>query len=94
MTPRQQRMLAVGLALTGIALATVFTLRAMKDNMMFFIPVSEVVAGEFPEDRNFRVGGLVVDGSVYREPGSLEMSFRVTATVDCENVEAVQHYTV
>ena len=78
MTPRQQRMLAVGLALTGIVLATVLTLRAMKDNMMFFIPVSEVVAGEFPADRNFRVGGLVVDGSVHREPGSLEMSFRVT----------------
>lgn len=78
MTPRRQRMLAVGLALTGIILATVLTLRAMKDNMMFFIPVSEVVAGEFPADRNFRVGGLVVDGSIEREPGSLEMSFRVT----------------
>ena len=78
MTPRRQRMLAVGLALTGIALATVLTLRAMKDNMMFFIPVTEVVAGEYPADRTFRVGGLVVDGSVQREPGSLEMSFRVT----------------
>lgn len=78
MTPRRQRMLAVGLALTGIILATVLTLRAMKDNMMFFIPVTDVVAGEYPADRNFRVGGLVVDGSVHREPGSLEMSFRVT----------------
>ncbi|MGI9220051.1 MAG: cytochrome c maturation protein CcmE [Woeseiaceae bacterium] len=78
MTPRRQRMLAVGLALIGIVLATVLTLRAMKDNMMFFIPVTEVVAGEYPVDRNFRVGGLVVDGSVYRETGSLEMSFRVT----------------
>jgi cytochrome c-type biogenesis protein CcmE len=71
-------MLAVGLALTGIILATVLTLRAMKDNMMFFIPVTDVVAGEYPADRNFRVGGLVVYGSVHREPGSLEMSFRVT----------------
>ncbi len=78
MTPRRQRMLAVGLALTGIALATVLTLRAMKDNMMFFIPVTEVVAGEYPADRNFRVGGLVVDGSIHRESGSLEMEFRVT----------------
>lgn len=78
MTPRRQRMLAVGLALTGIALATVLTLRAMKDNMMFFIPVTEVVAGEYPVDRNFRVGGLVVDGSIHRESGSLEMEFRVT----------------
>lgn len=78
MTPRRQRMLAVGLAAVGIALATALTLTAMKDNMMFFIPVSDVVAGEFPADRNFRVGGLVVDGSVNRQPGSLEMSFRVT----------------
>ena len=78
MTPRRQRMLAVGLAVTGIALAAGLTLRAMKDNMMFFIAVSDVIAGEYPVDRNFRVGGLVVDGSVQREPGSLEMAFRVT----------------
>jgi len=77
-TPRQQRMLAVGLAATGIVLATALTLRAMKDNMMFFIGVSEVVAGEYPANRDFRIGGLVVDGSVHREPGSLEMEFRVT----------------
>ncbi len=78
MTPRRQRMLAVGLAAAGIALAAGLTLRAMKDNMMFFIGVSDVVAGEYPADRTFRVGGLVVDDSVQREPGSLEMQFRVT----------------
>ncbi|MDH4126353.1 MAG: cytochrome c maturation protein CcmE [Gammaproteobacteria bacterium] len=78
MTPRRQRMLAVGLALGGIAIAAVLTLRALDDNMMFFIDVSDVVAGEYPADRNFRVGGLVVDGSVEREPGSLELRFRVT----------------
>ncbi len=78
MTPRRQRMLAVGLAGAGILLATGLTLMAMKDNMMFFVDVSDVVAGDYPIDRNFRVGGLVVDGSVHREPGSLEMTFRVT----------------
>ncbi|MDA0707373.1 MAG: cytochrome c maturation protein CcmE [Proteobacteria bacterium] len=78
MTPRRQRMLAVGLALGGIALAAGLTLRALDDNMMFFIAVSDVVAGEYPADRNFRVGGLVVDGSVRREPGSLQMRFRIT----------------
>ncbi len=83
MTPRRQRMLAVGLAGLGVILATVFTLRAMQENMMFFIAVSDVVAGEYPADRNFRVGGLVVDGSINRTPGSLEMSFRVT-DLHCE----------
>jgi cytochrome c-type biogenesis protein CcmE len=78
MTPRRQRMLAVGLALGGIALAAALTLRALDENMMFFVAVSDVVGGEYPVDRNFRVGGLVVDDSVQREPGSLEMRFRVT----------------
>jgi cytochrome c-type biogenesis protein CcmE len=78
MTPRRQRMLAVGLALGGIALAAGLTLRALDDNMMFFIGVSDVVAGDYPADRNFRVGGLVVNGSVLREAGSLQMNFRVT----------------
>ena len=34
--------------------------------------------GEYPTERTFRVGGLVVDGSVERDAGSLEMRFRVT----------------
>jgi cytochrome c-type biogenesis protein CcmE len=46
--------------------------------MMFFIDISDVVAGKYPEDRTFRIGGLVVDGSVEREPESLEITFRVT----------------
>ena len=71
-------MLAVGLTVGGIVVATALTLRALQENMMFFISVSDVVAGEYPENRNFRVGGLVVDGSVTREEGSLDMEFLVT----------------
>ena len=71
-------MLAVGLAVAGVAIAAVLTLQAFKDNMMFFVSVTEVVAGEYPENRNFRVGGLVVDGSIERADGSLEVNFLVT----------------
>jgi cytochrome c-type biogenesis protein CcmE len=78
MKPRQQRMLAVGLALAGLAIAATLTFQAFRDNMMFFIEVSDVVAGEYPEERNFRIGGLVVDGSVERAAGSLDVHFRVT----------------
>ena len=78
MKPRQQRMLAVGLVVAGVAIAAVFTLQALKDNMMFFVSVSDVVAGEYPQDRNFRLGGLVLAGSVERAEDSLEMTFKVT----------------
>ena len=78
MKPRQQRMLAVGLAAAGLAIATALTLRAFQDNMMFFVTVTDVVSGEYPVDKNFRIGGLVVDGSIERVEESLEVSFRVT----------------
>ncbi len=71
-------MLAVGLVAAGLAVATALTLRAFQDNMMFFIDISDVVAGKYPEDRTFRIGGLVVDGSIERELESLEITFRVT----------------
>ncbi len=80
MKPRQQRMLAVGLAVFGIAIAAALTLRAFEDNMMFFVEISSVVEGEYPQERNFRIGGIVVDGSVTREEGSLELEFKVTDT--------------
>ena len=80
MKPRQQRMLAVGLALAGIAIATALALRAFEENMMFFVDVTGVAEGNYPEDRNFRVGGLVMEGSVQREPGELEVRFDLTDT--------------
>ena len=80
MKPRQQRMLAVGLVAVGLAIAATFTLRAFKDNMMFFVEISDVMAGNYPKERNFRIGGLVVAGTVERAEGSMDMSFKVTDT--------------
>jgi cytochrome c-type biogenesis protein CcmE len=78
MKPRQQRMLAMGLVGAGIFIAAALTLRAFEENMMFYIEISDVVEGNTPKDRNFRVGGLVVENSVIRKPGELEMEFTVT----------------
>lgn len=75
-------MLAVGLAAAGLLLATVLSLQAFKENLMFYIEISEVAAGNAPQDRNFRVGGLVVAGSVKRQPGELQVEFTLT---DLEN---------
>jgi cytochrome c-type biogenesis protein CcmE len=57
-------MLAVGLAAAGLLLATVLTLQAFKENLMFYIEISEVAAGNAPQDRNlFREGqGIIAHG--------------------------------
>jgi cytochrome c-type biogenesis protein CcmE len=73
-------MLAVGLAVAGLAIAAALTLTAFQDNMMFYIEISEVAKGNVPDDRNFRVGGLVMENSVHRKPGDLEVEFTLTDT--------------
>ncbi len=78
MTPRRQRLLTVALVLTGVALAVGLALQAFEENLLFFYSPSEVLAGEAPEGRTFRLGGMVTDGSMYREPGALEVRFTVT----------------
>ena len=79
MKPRQQRMLAVGLSLSGLIIAAILTFKAFEDNMMFFITITDVVENnKAPIDREFRVGGLVVNDSITRETGSLTMSFILT----------------
>jgi cytochrome c-type biogenesis protein CcmE len=75
-------MLAVGLAAAGIIIAVGLTLRAFQENMMFYVEIGDVMAGNAPADRNFRVGGLVVEGSVQRDPGELQLRFTLTDLED------------
>ena len=72
-------MLAVGLSLSGLIIAAILTFKAFEENMMFFITITDVVENnKAPIDREFRVGGLVVNDSITRETGSLTMSFILT----------------
>jgi cytochrome c-type biogenesis protein CcmE len=80
MTPRQRRFgwIIAGLAVLGIAAALV--LNAFQSNLVFFFTPTQVAAKEAPQGRNFRIGGLVVDGSLKREPNTLTVRFEVTDT--------------
>ena len=63
--------------LTGITVAGFLTYRALQNNMLYFFSPSQVAAGEAPK-RTFRLGGMVVAGSLKREPGTLNVDFLVT----------------
>jgi len=78
MTPRRQRLLTVALILSGVGLAVGLALQAFEENLLFFYSPTQVLAGEPPAERKFRVGGLVAADSVSREPGELEVRFDVT----------------
>jgi cytochrome c-type biogenesis protein CcmE len=88
MTPRRQRMLTVGLIVVCVSLAVGLALQAFQENLLFFYSPTQVLAGEPPEGRKFRLGGLVEEGSLTREAGELKISFIVS---DLENTLPVSY---
>ena len=87
MTPRQKRMTSVALILLGMGIATLLILTAFEKNLMYFYTPSEVVKGEVPTNRKFRIGGMVVDGSVRRNEDNLAVIFDLTDTAHVVTVE-------
>jgi cytochrome c-type biogenesis protein CcmE len=80
-------MLLIGLVLGGVIVAAGLSLRAFQENLLYFFSPSQIAAGEAPEGRTFRLGGVVVGGSVEREAGSLTVEFVVTDFVHSLPVE-------
>ena len=78
MKARNQRLLAVGLVIAGVGLGATFLLKAMNQNILYYYSPTQMEAGEAPQDRRFRVGGLVVDDSVVRKEGTMEVRFELT----------------
>ena len=83
MRARFKRRLLVGaLILLGVSAAVALALNAFRENLLFFYSPSQVAAGEAPTVRSFRLGGLVVEGSLRREPDGVTVRFAVTDTVE------------
>jgi cytochrome c-type biogenesis protein CcmE len=80
MKSRTQRKLFMVLVLAAITVAGFLTYRALQENLLYFFSPSQVAAGEAP-DRTFRLGGMVLAGSLQREPGTLNVSFVITDNI-------------
>jgi cytochrome c-type biogenesis protein CcmE len=78
MTARQRRMTLVAVIVVGVSLAGALALRAFRENVMFYFDPSKVAAGQVKQGQHFRLGGMVVKGSVQRQSGTLNVKFAVT----------------
>ncbi len=78
---RRKHLFTVIFIVLGMATATALALKAFNENLIYFYSPSQVVAGDAPTTRAFRIGGLVVDNSVERDPESLVVSFVLTDTL-------------
>ena len=79
MTPaRKKRLALIVLMVSGIAIGVGFALKSLDENIMFFLTPSEVAKGKAPQGRLFRIGGMVVSGSVSRPGNGLTVQFDLT----------------
>jgi len=80
MKPRHKRIAMIALGLAALSAAGAFVLAAFRENLVFFFTPTQVEAKAVPVGRAFRVGGMVVPGSVKRRADGVTVQFLVTDT--------------
>lgn len=85
MKARHKRLMFVALGIAGVGAAAAMALSALRSNIAYFFSPSQVLAKEAPADHVFRLGGLVENGTLQRQPDGLTLTFVVT-----DNAEKVK----
>ncbi len=78
MKARHKRMAFILVGLAGLAVAAGLVLNALNSNLALYISPTDVMAGKAPKDAAFRLGGMVVEGSLKRQNDGLTVHFDVT----------------
>jgi len=77
--PRHKRIAAIAVGVAALGIAAALVLSAFQKNLVFFFTPSQVAANEAPQGRSFRIGGMVVPGSLKREGVNVEFTVTDTA---------------
>lgn len=85
---RKQRLFLIIAMVVAVMGSVAFALKAFNENLMYFYSVTQVANGESPNNQAFRLGGMVVDGSVKRPGEGLTVYFDLT---DYESVVTVNY---
>jgi len=80
MKRRHKRIAFILVGLVGLSIAAYLVASAFRNNLVFFFSPTQVAAKEAPLNRTFRVGGLVQEGTLKRDPDGLTVRFTVTDT--------------
>ena len=84
---RKKRLYLIIAMVVGVALAVGFALNAFNQNMMFYFTPTEVAQGKAPVNQPFRLGGMVVNGSVKKQAESTTTWFDLTDNQSIVTVE-------
>ena len=79
MNPKRKQRLFIILGLvSGLGVAVGLVMYALSQNINLFFTPTQIAKGDAPIAQMIRVGGMVADGTVDRDPQSLKVAFDVT----------------
>lgn len=64
MKPKHQRLLFVSFSLVFLCVSALLSLRAFRENLVFYYSPSDLLTQSIAPDRLVRIGGLVAEGSL------------------------------
>jgi cytochrome c-type biogenesis protein CcmE len=79
---KRQRLLLVAVALVLLGSATGLVMLALSDSIAFFVTPTDIATDRVEVDRRFRLGGLVVPGSIQRSGEDGTVAFALTDQVN------------
>jgi cytochrome c-type biogenesis protein CcmE len=79
---RKRRMIGILVIVVGVSIAAAVTIYSLRQNMLFFVSPADIEEQNLPLGREFRLGGLVVPGSVDRASDGLTVQFEVSDGAD------------
>ena len=76
--PKHQRLILVVLAVAALLGAVLLAMWGLQDRAAYFVTPSDIAAGKAQPDKAMRLGGMVVRGSLKRDPDGLTVRFTVS----------------
>ena len=78
MKKRTLRIYYVSFILISLSIIFFLFVKTFNENLLFYRSPSQITAGEFPQDYIFRVGGVVLDGTLIKSKISTNVQFSIT----------------
>ena len=76
--PKHQRLILIVLAVAALVGAVLLAMWGLQDRAAYFVTPSDIAAGKAQPDKAMRLGGMVVNGSLKRDPDGITVRFVVS----------------
>ena len=78
MKKRTVRIYYISAILVLLSVLLFMFIKTFNDNLLFYRSPSQITNAEFPENYVFRVGGVVLDGSLIKSKNTMNVKFAIT----------------